>query len=72
MDRYTKAILTVIAIALSIEVIQRTTTPAQAAGGLTRVAICDPAQPSVCANIFKTMNPMNPRAGLGVFVQSNF
>jgi hypothetical protein len=41
MDLYTKVILTVIAIALSVDVVERTTKPAQAAAasGVSRSAI---------------------------------
>ena len=83
-DRYTKTVLTVIAVALCFDVAMRTVKPAYAAPpgaaaptGIMRVAICDPTNPKVCADIFTKQMPnyngtgivMENRAGLGVFQQ---
>lgn len=63
-DRYTKAVLTVIAIALVLQVVQHFSSPsfAQVFSGapdtgldtpssVTRVIICDPDRPNICAHI---------------------
>jgi DMSO/TMAO reductase YedYZ molybdopterin-dependent catalytic subunit len=80
IDRYTKFILTVIAAALCIGVVQRATAPAYAAptasadspaettGRVLRVAICDPNKPDRCAKIYQSRveSPGDVRFALGV------
>jgi hypothetical protein len=51
MDLYTKAILTVISIALSALAIENVGGRARAASGLTRVAICDIDAPDRCVGV---------------------
>jgi hypothetical protein len=68
MDRYTKVVLTIIAVALSFDAVERIVTPAHAATALTRVAICDPDNPNLCAGVFT--GKWDPgRHGMGVFQQ---
>jgi hypothetical protein len=50
MDRYTQIVLTIIAIALSVQVLQRAASPAHAADVL-KVAICDPYNSFQCAQV---------------------
>lgn len=50
MDRYTKAVLTVIAGALCVIVAQNAISPAQSQAGLQRVVICD-VRGANCAGI---------------------
>lgn len=50
MDRYTKIVLTIIAIALSVQVLQRAASPAHAAD-ILKVAICDAANTYRCAEV---------------------
>ena len=50
MDRYTKIVLTIIAIALCAQVIQRAASPAHAAD-ILHVAICDSYYMSRCVNV---------------------
>jgi hypothetical protein len=68
MDRYSKVVLTVIALALCIIVVQQAVKPAHAAPSLTRVAICDPNDPTLCAQIYTNLFGAG-RAGLGVYMQ---
>lgn len=42
VDRYTKIVLTVIAVSLTVIALDRVTDRATAQGGPTRVVICDP------------------------------
>ena len=51
MDFYTKAVLTVIAAALSVLAIENAGGRAVAAGGITKVAICADNNPDVCASV---------------------
>ena len=50
MDRYTKIVLTTIAVALCLQVIQRAASPARAADVL-RVRLCDDVYESRCARV---------------------
>jgi hypothetical protein len=50
-DLYTKFVLTVIALALSVIAIQQTLTPAYAQSNIQKVVICDPQDNSTCAKV---------------------
>lgn len=50
-ERYLKAVLTVIAAALVGLLVQNTVRPVGAAGGIQRVAICDPYDSELCARV---------------------
>ena len=65
MDRYVKVVLTVIAIALSIDVVERGIRPAQAAGGIMKVVICDPDNTSGCLHIYESQ--FQKQTGIKVF-----
>ena len=57
-DRYSKIVLTVIAIALVCIVVQNAVTSLNAQTGVQRVAICDPQEPGHCAAVART-SPTN-------------
>lgn len=52
IDRYTKALLTVIAISLVALVVQNLVPPSNAQSGVQRVVICDPADTRNCAKLW--------------------
>lgn len=51
MDIYTKAVLTVIAVALTLIALQNVGARAQQSSGLTKVVICDADHTSRCVGI---------------------
>jgi hypothetical protein len=51
IDRYSKGVLTVIAAALVVLVVQNAIRPSTAQDGLQRVAICDPTATGQCAHV---------------------
>jgi hypothetical protein len=65
-DQYTKGVLTVIAVALVGLFIQSTIRPVGAQPGIQRVAICDPNDFQICAQVFKR-NSFDNNAFLSVF-----
>ena len=50
-DLYTKAVLTIIALALSVIALQHTIPTAFAQNGIQKVTICDPKDPSECSRV---------------------
>jgi hypothetical protein len=51
-DRYTKVVLTIIAVSLATIALQHTIPSAFAqSSGITKVAICNPQNPNVCAEV---------------------
>jgi hypothetical protein len=50
-DLYTKAVLTIIALALSAIALQHTIPSAFAQSGVQKVIICDALTPSFCADV---------------------
>lgn len=54
-DRYTKLVLTVIAIALTVIAVQNTR-QATAQAGIQRVTICQPNNPQVCVGVLPFFN----------------
>jgi hypothetical protein len=53
-DLYTKAVLTVIAIALSAIALQHSLTPAYAQSSIQKVVICDGYLTNLCAGVTTT------------------
>jgi hypothetical protein len=51
MNRYTNAVLTVIAVALVALAIENGTSLARADSGITHVAICNSSEPQRCASV---------------------
>jgi hypothetical protein len=51
MNRYTNVVLTVIAVALSVLAIENGIAAAHAAPAISRVAICDPTDSTVCVSV---------------------
>ena len=71
IDRYTKAVLTVIASALTLLVIQNAMQPAIAQGGVAKVQICG-SSAFDCASVFKfDQNDRSANAPRGLVVLSH-
>jgi hypothetical protein len=60
IDRYSKAVLTIIAAALVAIVAQNTIGPLNAQSGVQRVVICDPRDPGRCASLGQRQGPTGP------------
>jgi hypothetical protein len=65
-DRYTKVVLTVIAVALVGILLRGELRPPYAAGGITKVAICD-ASGEACLPLYNSMR--GDAVGIRVFTQ---
>ena len=51
MNFYKNVVLTVIATAVTALVLENAIVPAHLASGITKVAICDPSSPEICATV---------------------